>query len=260
MTKAYAIGDWSFDPSSHELRRGDEVVRLEHRAARALELLCERRGQVVPQAELAALLWGQRQVSGNSLAVVIGDLRRARGDDARRSRYVETVAKAGYRLSAPESRAESGVRRETSLAVASAVAALALAAGAAAVGSARVQPVTWVVLSAATPNETGIAAYDATARASGALLESKLSDRPHLKVWRAGEGPPPLARPGVRVVRLSAKLVIWTGQPDIALSAQAADSPAVIWSGHAFGPEPTLPRKLDEQLARFEAALAKGAT
>lgn len=52
MPQAYALGDWTFDPAAQELRRAQAKVRLEHRAARALELLCERRGEVVTQAEL----------------------------------------------------------------------------------------------------------------------------------------------------------------------------------------------------------------
>src|SRR5688572_15094447 len=100
MTDALRIGDWTFDPAAGELRRGAERRRLEDRAARTLALLVRRRGEVVSQAEIAAEVWNGRTVSPNSLPVVIADLRRALDDDAREPRFIETVAKRGYRLMA----------------------------------------------------------------------------------------------------------------------------------------------------------------
>jgi hypothetical protein len=55
---------------------------LEDRAARTLELLCRRRGEVVSKAELIDAVWGGRSISANSVAVVIGDLRKAIEEDA----------------------------------------------------------------------------------------------------------------------------------------------------------------------------------
>src|SRR5687767_7706843 len=95
---SHSIGDWTFDPDANELRRGDERRRLEHRAARTLELLCSRPGQVVTPDEIVAHVWNGRAISANSVPVVISDLRQALEDDARSPRYIETVAKRGYRL------------------------------------------------------------------------------------------------------------------------------------------------------------------
>src|SRR5688572_22055096 len=100
MTDALRIGDWTFDPAAGELTRGGERRRLEDRAARTLALLCRRRGEVVSHGEIAAEVWNGRTVSPNSLPVVIADLRRALDDDARAPRFIETVAKRGYRLMA----------------------------------------------------------------------------------------------------------------------------------------------------------------
>src|SRR5688500_10958161 len=94
----HSIGDWTFDPDANELHRGDERRRLEHRAARTLELLCSRPGQVVTPDEIVAHVWNGRAISANSVPVVISDLRQALEDDARSPRYIETVAKRGYRL------------------------------------------------------------------------------------------------------------------------------------------------------------------
>ena len=95
---SHSIGDWSFEPEANELRRGDERRRLEHRAARTLELLCSRAGEVITPDDILARVWKGRAISANSVPVVISDLRQALEDDARRPRYIETVAKRGYRL------------------------------------------------------------------------------------------------------------------------------------------------------------------
>ena len=46
---SFRIGDWTFSPAANELHRGEARRKLEHRAARTLELLCRRRGSVVSQ-------------------------------------------------------------------------------------------------------------------------------------------------------------------------------------------------------------------
>src|SRR4051794_5789758 len=93
----YRVGEWQFHPASGELRRGAELRRLEPRAARTLELLCGARGAVVSQDELIKDVWDGRSLSENSVAVVIGQLRRALGDDARDPKLIETIPKRGYR-------------------------------------------------------------------------------------------------------------------------------------------------------------------
>ena len=46
------LGDWTFHPAAAEVRRGPDRRRLENRAARVLELLCERRGEVVARVHV----------------------------------------------------------------------------------------------------------------------------------------------------------------------------------------------------------------
>src|SRR5689334_8327320 len=91
------IGEWHFHPASGELRRGALVRRLEPRAARTLELLCAARGGVVTHEQLIREVWNGRSLSENSVAVVVGQLRRALDDDARDARLIQTIPKRGYR-------------------------------------------------------------------------------------------------------------------------------------------------------------------
>ena len=95
---ACRIGAWMFLPDSNELRSGESRRRIEDRAAHTLALLCRRRGQIVSQDEILAEVWNGRAISANSVPVLIKDIRKALGDDAREPRHIETVAKRGYRL------------------------------------------------------------------------------------------------------------------------------------------------------------------
>ena len=94
----YQIGHWTFVPSAHELRSGSARARLQQRASATLSLLCERAGEVVSREEIIDRAWGRRHLSANSVAIVIGDLRRALGIGAGEPGSIETVPKAGYRL------------------------------------------------------------------------------------------------------------------------------------------------------------------
>ena len=92
------LGEWEFSPATGELRRRGEVRRLEPRAAKALDLLLAADGELVSQEQLIAEVWGGRTLSENSVAVVIGQLRKALDDDAREPKLIETIPKRGYRL------------------------------------------------------------------------------------------------------------------------------------------------------------------
>src|SRR5437868_14163042 len=97
-TAKYAIGPWTFVPSAHELRAGSRTVRLQQRASATLSLLCERAGEVVSRDEMVDRAWGRQHLSPNSVAIVIGDLRRAIAVQPGEPGAIETIPKAGYRL------------------------------------------------------------------------------------------------------------------------------------------------------------------
>jgi TolB-like protein/DNA-binding winged helix-turn-helix (wHTH) protein/Tfp pilus assembly protein PilF len=102
-----SIGDWRLYPSLHEIRRGDEVVRLEPKAAALLVQLAEQAGQMVSREELLARVWPGVVVSDDSLTQVVIKLRKALGDSPRKPRYIQTIPKQGYRLIAPVGAADT---------------------------------------------------------------------------------------------------------------------------------------------------------
>lgn len=98
LDEPFALGSWTVDPLANEIRRGEEVVRLEPKAAAVLVHLAEREGEVVTRAELLEAVWPDVVVTDASLTRCISQLRLALGDDPRRPRLIETLPKVGYRL------------------------------------------------------------------------------------------------------------------------------------------------------------------
>lgn len=92
------IGEWRVDPMTNRLRRHGKTVHLEPKAMDVLLQLARRRGEVVSREELLATLWSGSVVSDDTLTQAVIKLRKALGDDTRAPRYIETIAKRGYRL------------------------------------------------------------------------------------------------------------------------------------------------------------------
>jgi DNA-binding winged helix-turn-helix (wHTH) protein/TolB-like protein/Tfp pilus assembly protein PilF len=114
----FRVGDWVADSATNELRRGEEVVRLEPRAMDLLAVLAKRPGTAVSREELLAAAWPGVVVGDEALSQAIAKLRRALGDDPRAPSYIETIAKRGYRLKSAVAITDAGTptapRRRTS--------------------------------------------------------------------------------------------------------------------------------------------------
>ncbi|MFO0734599.1 MAG: alpha/beta fold hydrolase [Labilithrix sp.] len=95
------FGDFVLDRRERALWRGPKKVALRPRAFGVLTTLAERAGQLVEKQQFFEALWGDVTVSDEVLKVAIREVRAALDDDARSPRYIETVAKAGYRFVAP---------------------------------------------------------------------------------------------------------------------------------------------------------------
>ena len=221
----HRIGGWDFSPATGELRRRADVRRLEPRAARALEMLCEAGGEVVSQEQLIDGVWQGRALSENSVAVVIGQLRKALDDDAREPRLIETIPKRGYRLRHGQGAAKRpNALRVSILAV---IAALILVAVAFALASRSAEESAIGV--ADVVNETGNSVYDPLARATSELIVTDLGNR-GLDVRRDGAGS----------LHLASKLVMWDGAPYLGMTA--TDSSGVVrWSAMIKASEGQVP-------------------
>jgi DNA-binding winged helix-turn-helix (wHTH) protein len=245
----YRLGQWTFVPSAHELRCGAARTRLEQRASATLALLCERRGEVVSRQEIIDRAWGRRHLSANSVAVVIGDLRRALDIAAGGPGSIETVPKAGYRLiggSEGEPKRRRWKRGWLGL-LAVVVALAAIIWPLAQASSARPQ-----ILVAAADNATGSHQFDPLIRAcSETVLVALGRHAGDLRVVEAageGEGPEP-------DYVLQQRWVLWSGKPELVLVATDRGGRAV-WSRAIYGDEDRFPARISDEIGDF-AGLAR---
>jgi DNA-binding winged helix-turn-helix (wHTH) protein len=101
----FHVGEWLAQPTLN-LIRGDNVVRrLEPQVMDLLVFLAATDGRVVSKDEIIESVWDGRFIAEATLTRSVADLRRVLGDDQRSPRYIETIAKRGYRLVAAVSSA-----------------------------------------------------------------------------------------------------------------------------------------------------------
>jgi DNA-binding winged helix-turn-helix (wHTH) protein len=97
------FGVFELDLSAGELRKSGVKLRLQGQPFHVLALLLERAGGVVTREELQQKLWPSDTFVDfdHSLNTAINKVREALGDSASSPRYVETLARRGYRFIAP---------------------------------------------------------------------------------------------------------------------------------------------------------------
>src|SRR5271154_1142939 len=98
------VGSFALDLRSGELWEFDDPAGsrklLQEQPFQVLRILIEREGEVVTRDEIKAKLWpNDTEVDfDHSINAAVAALRRALGDSADKPKYVETVARRGYRL------------------------------------------------------------------------------------------------------------------------------------------------------------------
>jgi cholera toxin transcriptional activator len=99
----FRFGVYEADTASGELRKSGIRLRVQEQPFQALVLLLERSGEVVTREELRQKLWPSDTFVDfdHSLNTIINKLREALGDTASNPRFIETLAKRGYRFLIP---------------------------------------------------------------------------------------------------------------------------------------------------------------
>jgi eukaryotic-like serine/threonine-protein kinase len=94
------FGIFEVDLRSGELRRNGLRVRLPEQSFRILAMLLTRGGEVVTREEIRTKLWPNNTIVefDHSINAAIRRLREALNDSAEDPRFVETLARRGYRL------------------------------------------------------------------------------------------------------------------------------------------------------------------
>src|ERR1700761_1218822 len=93
------FGAFEADVQSGELRKQGKRIRLQDQPFQLLVMLLEAPGQVVTRDELRSKLWPQTTVDfDHGLNKAISKIREVLGDSPEHPRFVETVARRGYRF------------------------------------------------------------------------------------------------------------------------------------------------------------------
>jgi len=114
------FGAFDLDLATGELRSieapdPNNRVLLREQVFQVLRMLLEREGKIITREEIKSRLWANDMVVDfdQSINATIKTLRRALGDSAESPRYIETLARRGYRLMVPIQHSESAL--ETAL-------------------------------------------------------------------------------------------------------------------------------------------------
>jgi cholera toxin transcriptional activator len=99
----FRFGVFEADASSGELRKAGMRLRLQDQAFQVLIVLLAHSGEVVTREELRQNLWPSDTFVDfdHSLNTIVNKIREALGDSAANPRFVETLAKRGYRFLVP---------------------------------------------------------------------------------------------------------------------------------------------------------------
>jgi DNA-binding winged helix-turn-helix (wHTH) protein len=105
-THIVRFGVFEADLAAGELRKNGARIRLQEQPFQLLAFMLERPGDVLTREEIRQKLWPADTFVDfdHSLNTAVNKLREALGDSASSPRYVETLARRGYRFLAPVER------------------------------------------------------------------------------------------------------------------------------------------------------------
>jgi DNA-binding winged helix-turn-helix (wHTH) protein len=117
--RRYRFGAFEADAATGELRRQGVRVRIHAQPFQVLLMLVERPGEVVTREEISRELWPEGMFVDFEHGVnsAVNRVREALGDKANSPRFVETLARKGYRFVAPVERIEEPVASVLAVAV-----------------------------------------------------------------------------------------------------------------------------------------------
>jgi DNA-binding winged helix-turn-helix (wHTH) protein len=107
--RRYRFGAFEADAATGELRRQGVRVRLNAQPFQVLMLLLDRPGELLTREEISRELWpdGTFVDYEHGVNSAVNRIREALGDTASNARFVETLARRGYRFVAPVERIAS---------------------------------------------------------------------------------------------------------------------------------------------------------
>ena len=92
------IGRWLVQPKLNSISGNGKTAHVEPRAMQVLVFLAQHAGDVMPKERIIQAVWAGTFVTDDVLTRAISELRKAFEDDPHQPRFIQTIAKSGYRL------------------------------------------------------------------------------------------------------------------------------------------------------------------
>jgi DNA-binding winged helix-turn-helix (wHTH) protein len=100
---AFQFGVFELNPQTRELRKQGVKLKIQDQPLQILFLLLEHPGEIVTREEIQKRLWPENTYVDfdNAINSAVRKLRDALGDSPENPRFIETIARRGYRFIAP---------------------------------------------------------------------------------------------------------------------------------------------------------------
>src|SRR6185503_9102501 len=108
--RRYRFGVFEADAATGELRRKGIRIKLNAQPFQVLIMILERPGELLTREEISRELWpdGTFVDYEHGVNSAVNRLREALGDSAGNARFIETLARRGYRFIAPVEQIDNG--------------------------------------------------------------------------------------------------------------------------------------------------------
>jgi DNA-binding winged helix-turn-helix (wHTH) protein len=92
------FGPFQVDPRTWSLSRESQAVDLSPRLVEILVAIVQKNGEIVTKDELLERFWPGVNITDNTLTRAIADIRKALGEQASEPKYIQTLARRGFRF------------------------------------------------------------------------------------------------------------------------------------------------------------------
>ncbi len=109
------FGEFELDLRTGELQASGRKIPLQEQPFQVLRILVEHDGKIATREEIQSQLWPNNTIVefDHGINTAVKKIRAALGDTAEKPRYIETVARRGYRLMVPVQRMQSSAGDRT---------------------------------------------------------------------------------------------------------------------------------------------------
>lgn len=115
-TQYFRFDDYLLDGGEKVLLQNGKPVSLTPKSFQLLFELVKNHGRLLSKDDLMKSVWADSFVEDGNLAFTIRLLRKSLNDDARNPRFIETIARRGYRFIGETERIETGISHESNFA------------------------------------------------------------------------------------------------------------------------------------------------